>query len=295
MGVAERRIGLLGATSLVGECLLPLLTQSDGQVVAFSRRCVARADVGVEWRQLDERAFSPGPSPDFREIDLWICFAPIWALPEHFGLLGAHGARRVVVLSSTSRFTRGDASDPDEQSVARKLAEGEERLRAWAEANQVEWVILRPTLIYGRGRDKNISEIVRFIRRFGFFPLLGAAAGLRQPVHSGDVASACLAALDSPAAVNRAYNLSGGETLSYREMVSRVFAVLDRRPRLIMVPLWTFRLAVASMHVLPHYRHWTAAMAERMNQDMVFDHGEAAKDLGFSPRPFRLTREDCDR
>ncbi len=294
LDVAERRIGLLGATSLVGECLLPLLTQSDRQVVAFSRHCVARADMGVEWRQLDERALNPGASPDFRKIDLWICVAPIWVLPEHFGLLGAYGARRIVVLSSTSRFTKSDSSDPVEQSVARKLAEGEERLCAWAEANKVEWVILRPTLIYGRGRDKNISEIVRFIRRFGFFPLLGAAAGLRQPVHAGDVASACLAALDAPAAVNRAYNLSGGEVLSYREMVNRVFVTLGSRPRLLTVPLWIFRLAVVLMRVLPRYRHWTAAMAERMNQDMVFDHGEAAKDLGFSPRPFRLNREDCD-
>jgi len=198
------------------------------------------------------------------------------------------------VLSSTSRFTKGDSSDPNEQSVARKLAEGEERLCAWAEANQVEWVILRPTLIYGRGRDKNVSEIVRFVHRFGFFPLLGAASGLRPPVHVEDVSSACLAALDAPAAVNRAYNLSGGEALSYREMVSRIFVSLGSRLRLLTVPLWIFRLAVVLMRVLPRYRHWTVAMAERMNLDMVFDHGEAAEDLGFSPRPFRLNREDCD-
>ncbi len=59
----------------------------------------------------------------------------------------------------------------------------------------VEWVILRPTLIYGHGRDKNITEIARFIRRFGFFPLLGKANGLRQPIHVEDVAEACFAAL----------------------------------------------------------------------------------------------------
>ena len=94
--------------------------------------------------------------------------APIWVLPEHFALLDAHGARRVVALSSTSRFTKSGSSDSQEQSVAERLAEAEARLQAWAEARGVEWVVLRPTLIYGLGRDKNIVEIARCIRRFGF-------------------------------------------------------------------------------------------------------------------------------
>jgi hypothetical protein len=47
--------------------------------------------------------------------------------------------------------------------------QGEENLKAWAESKGVEWVILLPTLIYGHGRDKNISEIIQFIRRFSDF------------------------------------------------------------------------------------------------------------------------------
>jgi len=225
-------------------------------------------------------------------ISDWVFLAPVWVLPEYFKMLESYGARRVVVLSSTSRFTKMDSSDSGEHEVAAKLAEGEERLRLWAEKSGVEWVVLRPTLIYGRGRDKNISEIARFVRRFGFFPLLGRAMGLRQPVHAEDMAAACVAALISPAAVNRAYNLSGGETLSYREMVGRVFAALDRRSRFLTVPLGMFRMAVRCLRLLPRYRHWSPAMAERMNLDLVFDHAEASRDFGFSPRPFRLVAED---
>ena len=171
----------------------------------------------------------------------------------------------------------------------------EERVQAWAESRGIEWVVLRPTLIYGLGRDKNISEIARFIRRFGVFPLFGQAVGLRQPIHAGEVAAACVAALQVSAAANRAYNISGGETLPYRDMVARVFAALGRPVRLLTVPLWAFRLAVAMLRRLPRYRHWSAAMAERMNRDLVFDHAEAACDLGFKPRGFSLTAEDVPR
>ena len=221
--------------------------------------------------------------------------APVWVLPDYFPLIEASGARRVVALSSTSRFTKVGSGDTAENAIAAKLIDAEARVQAWAESRGIEWVVLRPTLIYGQGRDKNISEMARFIRRFAFFPLFGSAQGLRQPIHAEDVAAACVAALQAPGAANRAYNLSGGETLAYREMVARVFAALGRPARLVTVPLWAFRLAVAVLRRLPRYRHWSAAMAERMNQDLVFDHAEAARDFGFKPRGFALTAKDVSR
>jgi nucleoside-diphosphate-sugar epimerase len=218
--------------------------------------------------------------------------APIWAIQQHFQLLEAYGARRVVALSSTSTLTKSASSDPEEQAVAQRLVNAEAAFQSWAQSRNVDWVILRPTLIYGLGRDKNISEIARIIRRFGFFPFFGKANGQRQPIHAADVAGACLGALLTPGAANRAYNISGGETLSYREMVVRVFAALGRRPRLLTVPLWAFRLAVTMLRCLPRYQQWSAAMAERMNQDLVFDHTEAARDFGFKPMGYALTADD---
>ncbi|MEK7785848.1 MAG: NAD-dependent epimerase/dehydratase family protein, partial [Chloroflexota bacterium] len=237
----QNRVGVLGATSLVGACLLPLLSQTRWQVTAFSRRAVGRLGDGVVWRPLPTSGLpSPlAPLPGGEgHLPLWVCVAPIWVLPDYFGLLEAQGVRRVVVLSSTSRFTKDDSTDPEEQAIARRLAEAEARVREWAESRGVEWVILRPTLIYGLGRDKNIAEVGHFIRRFGFFPLFGQANGLRQPIHAQDVAGACLAALQAPCAASRVYNLSGGETLTYRNMVARMFSALGRSPRLLTVPLW---------------------------------------------------------
>jgi nucleoside-diphosphate-sugar epimerase len=213
-------------------------------------------------------------------------------LPDYFALIEASGARRVVVLSSTSRFTKVGSGDLAEQATAAKLIDGEARLQAWAESRGIEWVILRPTLIYGIGRDKNISEIACFILRFGFFPVFGQAKGLRQPIHAEDVAGACLAALQGSDCRNQSYNISGGERLTYREMVARIFTALGRRPRVLTVPLWAFRLAVTMLRRLPRYRQWSSAMAERMNRDLVFDHTDAARDLGFTPRAFELTAED---
>ncbi|MFU8789660.1 MAG: NAD-dependent epimerase/dehydratase family protein [Methylobacter sp.] len=288
--MAELQVGLLGATSLVGDYVIPQLLSSGVRVSAFSRQAVIeQISPDVEWHSLFDLR------PDINPIKHWICVAPIWVLPEHFALLEACGARRVVALSSTSRFTKTDSADVAENAIAARLSEGEGRFKAWADSKGIEWVILRPTLIYGSGRDKNIAEIARFIRHFGFFPVLGEARGLRQPIHAHDVAGACKAAIAAPVAANRAYNIAGGEILPYRDMVARIFGALGQRPRLLPVPLPAFRVVIAVLRWLPRYRQWSAAMAGRMNRDLVFDYSEATDDLGFQPRAFVLSSDDVGK
>lgn len=274
----------MGGRSLVGECLIPLLSRSGWGITAFSRQPDESCHSDVEWRSLDDWPM--------RATKYCVCLTPIWVLIDYLDLLKKAGVRKIVVLSSTSLFSKQASCDKSEKNMAQRMMDSEKKLSFWAEENQVDWVVLRPTLIYGHGKDKNLSEVARLIHRFRFFPLLGKAQGLRQPVHAEDVAAACLAALETPEAKNRAYNISGAETLSYRDMVLRVFTALGRRPRLVPIPLAAFRIAVMCLRVFPRYRQWSAAMAERMNCDLVFSHDEATRDLDFSPRPFRLKKED---
>jgi len=287
--VPDITVGVLGASSLVGRCVLAGLVRDHFKVIAFSRQRQRDADTeAVKWRLIPEDVLSEPMPP----IALWICVAPVIALAAHFAWLQACGARKVVALSSTSRFTKGHSCDPQERRLASQLQDAEDRFEVWAQEHGVHWAILRPTLIYGLGQDKNIMRIAGLIRRFGFFPLLGHGVGLRQPVHAEDVALACVRALQSPQVCHHCYDLSGGEVLSYREMVTRIFATLGRRPRLFRVPLWLFRIAVALLQWFPRYRHWSVAMVERMNQDLVFDHAQATRDLGFVPRLFSLSKQD---
>lgn len=281
------RVGVIGASSLVGECLLSALNNTSAQVVAFSRS-IKESTSCIEWRKLPLAQRLP-------EILYWICVAPIWVIPEYFKMIEKSGAQRIVVVSSTSRFTKVSSNNASEQAVVAKLIDGETRLKSWAQTRGIDCVILRPTLIYGFGRDKNISEIARFIKRFKLFPLFGEAKGLRQPIHALDVANACLASLESPLAANQAYNIGGGQVLTYREMVKRVFAALGYRPLILTVPLWVFRLGISVLRLLPRYRKWSTSMAERMNQDLIFNQTSSQRDLGLQPRAFILKPEDLPR
>ncbi len=300
----KARLGLFGATSLVGECLSPLLVESGWHVVAFSRRPDVTKDTDVEWRQIEspdsinparsmvEKEGERGASNVVGTISSWICLAPIWVLPDYFELLEAYGVKRIVALSSTSRFTKSDSHDPAEQELANKFATGEAKLQRWAESKGIDWVIIRPTLIYGLGLDSNITQIASFIRRWKCFPLLGASKGLRQPIYVEDVAKVCIAATASKQPRNRAYNLSGGEILNYREMVARVFASMGERPVFVPLPRWIFVFGIRALHSLSWFRHLSLAMVDRMNKDMVFDHSEVRDDFKVYPRNFTLEEKD---
>ena len=138
---------------------------------------------------------------------------------------------------------------------------------------------LRPTLIYAEGHDINITPLSRLIRRFRFMPLVGGATGLRQPVHAEDLAIGALAAAASPAAANKFYALPGGETLSYKEMIGRIFDGLKMPRRTIPVPALLWRAAFALTK--PLFPDANVAMGLRMTKDMTFDATPAITDFGW--------------
>ena len=228
------RAGVLGATSLVGKFLLPKLLEAGIEVVAFSRQKKTSALDSIEWRQLVEEQL---PIAVGEDIPLWVSLLPIWLLPQQLVMLKMVGVKRLVALSSTSCFTKKTSPYVAERALAQRLVAAENEVLQWADATGVAVILLQTTMIYGQGEDHNVAAIANFIQRYRFFPLLGAAEGQRQPVHAQDVAFACHAAL-MKTRPSRTYILSGGEELTYREMVMRIFIALGSPVRFIKIPLW---------------------------------------------------------
>ncbi|CAN7239935.1 NAD(P)H-binding protein [Phenylobacterium sp. LjRoot225] len=273
---------VLGATSLIGRYLLPRLADMRSVTAAVSRRDQGEGPGGVRWIRGDLTAPETIAFP-YAEMVFGLC--PIWTLTAALPALKAAGVKRLVAFSSTSVSVKASSSDRDERRVAAQLAEAEAAVRRFCEANDVAWTLLRPTLIYSEGLDGNVSRLARMAERFGVLPLAGKGRGLRQPVHAEDLAWAATAAAASPLAAGRAYDLPGGETLTYKQMVERIFFGMDRTPRILCapLPLWRLGFRLAGDR-LPGA---TAAMGERMNQDLTFDGAPAARDFGWAPRMFK--------
>ena len=214
--------------------------------------------------------------------------APIWLLPVHFDAFAKAGINNMVVFSSTSVISKQQTVDASEQQLVTQLSQSEDAVKRLCLSHGIRLTILRPSLIYGYGRDQNVSHIAKFITRFGFMVLVGKASGLRQPVHADDLVNLVLNAIDAVATENnqqRTYNVAGKDVLSYREMVTRIFQGLKRPVRILSIPLWLFRPALALAAKVSKFSY-TPEMATRMNQDMNYDYSAAVTDLGFSPQGF---------
>jgi nucleoside-diphosphate-sugar epimerase len=302
----ERSAVVIGARGLVGHYLVPLLLERGFAVQAISRQVgpspkldgrAGRPEAvhpgSLRWVSLDLATGTAGGygTGGIEPARCLFHAAPLWLLPAFLPAAAEAAVERLVAFSSTSLFTKQLSASAAERHTARRLAEAETAIEGACRKHGIRWTMFRPTLIYGGGLDRNVSDIARFVRRFGFFPIAGEGRGQRQPVHAADLATAALAVLDNPATFDRTYEVPGGETITYSEMVSRIALGVGRRPRLLHLPLPLLRGSLGLARRLPGLGHVASEMADRMNDDLVFDATAARRDFGYDPRPFRFPGE----
>jgi len=268
---------ITGARGVVGKPLCERLTRENKEYMAVSRQAES-SNNELQWDLSNPP--SNAVKAKLAKITALIHCAPIWLLPAHLETLTDLKIQQLVVFSSTSVSSKQNSKNQQEQELVTQLFDAEQSLLEQCKLNNTQLTILRPSLIYGYGRDQNISHIAQFIKRFRFMVLMGKASGLRQPVHADDLVDV------------EVYIVAGKEVLSYRDMVKRIFVALDQRPLIISIPLWLFRPALAIAAKISGFSY-TSEMAERMNQDLNYDYTDAANDLNFSPQKF-LKNPDRD-
>ena len=265
-----------GARGVVGAPLCEALSARGDRPVKASRK---ESDDTLLWDLQGNK------KPKLENIQTLFHCAPIWLLPKHIAFLAKSGVKRIIAFSSTSVFSKQVSENPGEQELVSLLIKAENKLPELCRKHKIKLTIFRPTMIYGYGRDQNISRIAGFIRRFKFAMIVGEASGQRQPVHADDLVDAVFKAENARKTYGKAYNLSGKESMAYKEMVQRIFKAQSIKERIISCPLWLMRLVLIVAARLSSFAY-TADMANRMNQDLSYDSSKAMNDFEYSPQPF---------
>jgi nucleoside-diphosphate-sugar epimerase len=273
---------VFGLSGQVGDSLAPRLLARFDRVDALTR--YPREGLpGLAWLRGSLEQMPPGGAMGH---DILISLGPLDAFAHWYA--DAHpAASRVIALGSTGLRDKATSSDPRERELARRLAESESSLFRTGRDTGAAVTVLRPTLLYGSGRDRSLTPLVALARRWRVLPLPSTARGLRQPVHVDDVAAAILACLDAPAALgaDRAYDLPGGEVLPFDAMVRRTLERHAPHSRVLLLPAFLFRALV-----------WMAARLgkdvapgslSRLAADQSADVAPAEMAFGYRPGLFR--------
>jgi nucleoside-diphosphate-sugar epimerase len=273
------KVLLTGATGFTGSRLLALMGDQGMDV-----RCLVRSAArGVELPAGTETAIGDIGDGDSMLAALHGCDALVNTASIGFGhgpalvrATVASGVKRALFVSTTAIFTTLNART---KSVRR---EAEEAIMASA----LDWTILRPTMIYGSGRDRNMCRLVRLLARTPVMPVIGSGRNLQQPVYVDDVAHAAILSLGNQTAVRQAYNIAGAAPLTFNEVIDTIAGLLGRRVFKLRIPVapvvGTLRLAERAGLRLPV----KSEQLLRLNEDKAFDIGAAVRDLGYAPLSF---------
>lgn len=149
----------------------------------------------------------------------------------------------------------------------------------------IVYTILRPSMIYGSMRDKNMHRLIQFLDRYPVFPVFGAGKSLMQPVYVEDLADGIVAAVGKAGTENQEYNLAGPTGIAYREIVDTILTKMGGAVLKINIDTTLAANMAKFAQKIPGFPV-TKEQVLRLQEDKVFDISKAVNELGFSPRSF---------
>lgn len=292
------RVAITGATGFVGSRLLERCVANGDLVHALSRK--SQADSGcfqssVRWFEgsLDDVEYL---KRFLMDVDvLYHCAAEI-RNPKEMEQTNVLGVKnlieastgsigRWVQLSSVGAYgsidcgvvTEDSPENPsDTYEVSKTIAD--RLVRSAAISNEFEYVLLRPSNIYGQGMtNQSIFQLIGMIDR-GMFAFIGPKGAYANYVHVDDVADALVACGMNPAAVNKTYNLSVGDTMEV--FVSSISKGLGRPVPAVRLPKAFVRGAASVLEYLPGFP-LTRSRVDALSNRAFYAADQIRRELGF--------------
>lgn len=160
----------------------------------------------------------------------------------------AAGVTRFVYLSSIKAQTGASSGPPvsetdpptPDQAYGRSKLAAEQGLAAL----DLDWVALRPVLVYGRGVKANMAALLRLARLPVPLPL-GALTAPRSVLAVENLVAAILFALKPACPPRRAFIVADPEPIGVAGIVAAFRRGLGRPPHLIAIPSGLLRAAAA--------------------------------------------------
>lgn len=195
----------------------------------------------------------------------------------------AAGIKRFVFLgtvgvfgleSGMDGFTEESPANPA-SDYARSKWRAEQELGKLLGDSDMQLVILRAPMVYGKGAGGKFERLYRLVERGVPLPF-ASIQNRRSFIAIENMVSLVLACIDHPAAANQVFIGSDSEDLSTPELIRRIAAAMGKRPRLIPFPAVLLRRLLVSFG--------KSELASSMLGSFRVDAGKAREMLGWEPR-----------
>jgi NADH dehydrogenase len=292
--MAGMQVAVVGATGFVGRHVVPHLVTQGHRVRALSRDGERRPDWGSEVEALDaDVTTGAGLDDGLRGAEAVVHLV---AIPREqggrtFEEVNVRGVERVLAAARAAGVRRivhlsvlGVSDDPRLAYLHSKWR-GEQLVRE----SELEWVVLRPSLLFGEGDGFfNLVKVTLTWWSPGVVAIPGDGSARFQPLSVDDLAIGVERSLVEPERAGSIIELGGPAYLSYREIVDRVMTVTGKRRLKLNLPIPIIgAITAVTDRVLPIFpvSHDQIASLQRPNFTDL-DAFERAFDV--RPRPFDI-------
>lgn len=144
---------------------------------------------------------------------------------------------RIVVTGTAARFSPSLSFSSVYRSIESLLS-----------SSSFEYCLVRPTLIYGTNRDKNLHHLVLFAKKYGFLPAFGRINSLISPLFYDDLGQ--VIAKLSLLRYTGFIDVAGPKVISTKHLYSCIFNYLGQRQ--VVVPLCP-RIIIPALNILEFF------------------------------------------
>ena len=184
--------------------------------------------------------------------------------------------KRVIFISTTSIFTSLNVNS----KKIRKIAEDD------IKNSELDWTILRPTMIFGSIGDRNMIRLIKWINKFPIIPIFGNGNYLQQPVNVRDVAWASFNVLLNSSTIKESFNLSGANAYSFNEIIDFTSMALRKKVFKFHLSLF-FSLSIFKFfETLKIKLPINSEQLKRINENKNFSYAKALRYFNYQPLDF---------
>jgi NADH dehydrogenase len=276
------KVAVTGANGFLGRYVIRNLLKNKYDVVCFVREKVNLGDVEYRYGDIRNRE---DVIKAFKRVDVVIHLAAVYGIigKKDVYNINVEGVKNVIESCRINKVKKlihmsSIVVKRKKNGIYGKTKKEAERL---LNKSNLNFVVLRPTLIYGKGKSGGFGRVVNYVKNFPLVPVVGKGNVKLQPVYAGDVAGLVVKLIKTKNK-EKFYDVAGDNIVTFNKFIDIIMNVLGKKKYKLYLPKSLVLIGVL-LSIIIRKPLFTMDNYYGLIQDTTASTEKIKKEFGFKP------------